>query len=194
MLKSQPKIILASTSPQRIKILKNAGFEFEVIPSNYHEPDEPFLSPEELAKSHAFHKAKIVADTLEEGIVIGCDTIVSHKGKAIQKPKDALQAKMFIQMQQGQVVQVISGLSIFNIDTNRNVNTTVTTDVYFSAMSETEIDWYIATKEWKDKSGGFSIQGIGSRYIYKIVGDYQNVVGLPLFKVYEILKSYKFFT
>lgn len=194
MQKSQPKIILASSSPQRSAILKNAGFKFEVIPSTYDEPDTPFLSATELAKSHAFHKAKQVADSLPEGIVIGCDTLVSLNGKILQKPKNADEARKFISQQQGQTVQVISGLCLFNIDLQRNITTSILSKLKFAVMSETEIYWYVSTNEWKDKSGGFSVQGIGSRFIIEINGDYQNIVGLPLFKVYEILKTWNFFT
>lgn len=194
MSKSQPKIILASSSPQRSAILKNAGFQFEVIPSSYHEPDDPFLTAPELAKSHAFHKAKQVADNLNEGIVIGCDTLVSLNGKILQKPKNASEAKKFISEQQGQTVQVISGLSLLYIELERNITTTVSSELKFTNMTESEIDWYVSTNEWKDKSGGFSVQGIGSRFITEVNGDYQNIVGLPVFKVYEILNTWNFFT
>jgi septum formation protein len=192
--KSQPKIILASSSPQRKEILLKAGFKFDIVQSDYHEPNQPFLNSDELAKSHAFYKAKSVADSLNEGIVIGCDTLVSYREKTIQKPKNKSEAKYFLSLQQGNTIHVISGLSLFNTVISRTITTSVTTEVKFATMTESEIDWYVSTNEWRDKSGGFSIQGLGSRYITSIHGDYQNVVGLPIFKVYEILKSWNFFT
>lgn len=187
-MKSQPKIILASTSPQRIQILKMAGFEFDVIPSDYIEVDEPFLSPLEQAKKHAFNKAKAVADVLKEGYIIGCDTVVCLDNKLIGKPKNRAHAKELIQAQQGRTFEVISGLTIFNASQERNMTIAETTKVTFKPMLESEIEWYLESEEFKDKSGGFSIQGLGSRFISRIEGDYQNVVGLPIYKVYEILK------
>ncbi len=187
-MKSQPKIILASTSPQRIQILKMAGFEFDVIPSDYIEFDEPFLSPLEQAKKHAFNKAKAVADVLKEGYIIGCDTVVCLDNKLIGKPKNRAHAKELIQAQQGRTFEVISGLTIFNASQERNMTIAETTKVTFKPMLENEIEWYLESEEFKDKSGGFSIQGLGSRFISRIEGDYQNVVGLPIYKVYEILK------
>jgi septum formation protein len=187
-MKSQPKIILASTSPQRINILRQAGFEFEVIPSDYPEIDEPFLSPLEQAKKHAFNKAKAVADILKEGYIIGCDTVVCLDSKLIGKPRDLAHAKEIIQSQQGRTFEVISGLTIFNASQERNMTVAEVTKVSFKPMTEAEIDWYLSTEEYKDKSGGFSIQGLGSRFISRIEGDYQNVVGLPVYKVYELLK------
>ena len=187
-MKSQPKIILASTSPQRIQILKMAGFEFDVIPSDYIEFDEPFLSPLEQAKKHAFNKAKAVADVLKEGYIIGCDTVVCLDNKLIGKPKNRAHAKELIQAQQGRTFEVISGLTIFNASQERNMTIAETTKITFKPMLESEIEWYLESEEFKDKSGGFSIQGLGSRFISRIEGDYQNVVGLPIYKVYEILK------
>jgi septum formation protein len=188
--KSQPKIVLASTSPQRLAILTAAKFEFEVIKPEYEEIDELFLSPLEQAKKHAFGKAKSVADILQEGIIIGCDTVVSLNGKLIGKAKDMAHAKEIITSLQGNTAQVISGLCVFNADLQRNIATTVTSEVTLNPLTEGEIDWYISTGEWKDKSGAFSVQGIGSRYIKEIKGDYHNIVGLPVSKLYEILKTW----
>lgn len=190
--KSQPKIVLASSSPQRSAILTAAGFQFEILTSDYPEIDEPFLSPVEQAKKHAFNKAKLVADILNEGIIIGCDTVVSLDQKLIGKAKDEAHAKEIIQSLQGRSAQVISGLCLFNADIQRNVITEVTSEVTLHPMSEAEIDWYISTNEWKDKSGAFSVQGIGSRFIASIKGDYHNIVGLPIAKVYQILRTWGF--
>lgn len=189
-MKSQPKIILASTSPQRLKILTNAGFDPLVLPGTYEEINNPALNPEQQAREHAFRKAKSVADVLNEGIVIGCDTIVNVDGKLIGKPEDEEEAKAILQLQSGKTVEVISGLCMINSENHRNIIHTETTYVKFLTLNHDEIEWYIATGEWKDKSGGFSIQTLGSRYISRIEGDYLNVVGLPLCKVYETLRNW----
>jgi septum formation protein len=189
-MKSQTKIVLASTSKQRIDILKAAGFTFEVIPSDYPEVDEKFLSPLEQAKKHAFNKAKIVADILKAGFIIGCDTVVDLNGKLVQKPIDRAHAKQIISEQQGQTFKVVSGLCLFNAALERNITVAEETKLTFAPMTEAEIEWYLDSEEWKDKSGAFSIQGLGSRFITNIEGDYLNIVGLPLSRLYQLLKSF----
>jgi septum formation protein len=188
MIKSQLKIVLASTSPQRTQILKNAGFEFEICAPDYEEIDPPGLSPAEIAKLHAFNKAKSVIKNYPEAVVIGCDTIVCLDNKVIGKANSAAEAREIIKSQQSKSFQVISGLAIFNTVTNKDITKTVTTEITFSKMTDQEIDDYIATNEWKEKSGAFSIQGLGSKYISSINGDFFNVVGLPINELYSALK------
>lgn len=189
-MKSQPKIILASESPRRLQLLKNAGIEAEVLASPYQEHDQPGLKPIEIAKNHAFGKAKAVADILAENIVIGCDTVVDANGELLEKPRDRNHAKQMIERQQGQTIEVISGISIIDGDRSRVVISSETTQVTFHAMSEKEIEWYLNTEEWKDKSGGFAIQGNASRFIARVQGDSLSVVGLPVQKIYQTLKNW----
>jgi septum formation protein len=188
-MESQPKIILASQSPQRLNILRNAGYEPIVSASQYPEIDDPNLTPTEQALEHAIQKAKEVAKQFNEGIVIGCDTLIDLDGKVIGKAQSEAQAKHIIKSQQGREIKVISGLCLINTQNGQIQTHTETTIVTFATMTEAEIDWYINTNEWKDKSGAFSIQGLGSRFIAKIEGDYQNVVGLPLHQVYKMLNN-----
>lgn len=186
-MESQPKIILASQSPQRLNILRNAGFDPVVSASQYPEIDNPNLTPAEQALEHAVQKAKEVANQFDHGIIIGCDTLIDLDGKVIGKANSPAHAKQIIKSQQGREIKVISGLCLINAQTGQILTHTETTIVTFAPMSKPEIDWYIATNEWQDKSGAFSIQGLGSRFIVKIQGDYQNVVGLPMHQVYKML-------
>jgi len=189
-MKSQQKIVLASESPRRAELLRNAGINPLVMPSPYEEQPIPGLKPEEVAKKHAFEKAKAIADVLEEGIVVAADTVVSIDGEIIEKPNDREHAKEIIQRQQGREFDVISGICIIDENRNRIVNTYETTKVKFYAMDEEEIEWYLDTEEWKDKSGAFAAQGFGSRFIESVNGDFLSVVGLPIHKIYKTLKNW----
>ncbi len=184
----QTKIILASASPQRIQILRNAGFNPAVHPSSYQEIDDPALSPAEQALEHAINKCLDVAQNYTEGIVIGCDTIVDLNGLLVGKPVDQEHAYQIIKAQQGKIIQVRSGLCLLNTANGQQLDSIETTQITFEPMTEAEIAWYIESGEWQDKSGAFSIQGLGARFISNIQGDFLNVVGLPLRKVYEFIK------
>ena len=173
-MKSQPKIILASESPRRLQLLENADIQVEVLASPYEEHDQP----------------KAVADILAEGIVIGCDTVVDVNGKLLEKPRDREHAKEMIGLQQGQTIEVVSGISIIDSDRSRVVISSETTQVTFHPMTSKEIEWYLDTEEWQDKSGGFAIQGKASRFIAKVQGDSLSVVGLPVQKIYQALKNW----
>lgn len=187
---SQPKIILASQSPQRREVLVNAGFQPELVNPPYIEEFDPNLSPDQLARKHASGKAQSIANNYQSGIIIGVDTLINLNGRIIEKPKDASHAKEIIQSQQGQTLEVVSGLSMIDASKKLNLITHEVTKVTFHKMTEAEIDYYIATNEWQDKSGAFAIQGIGSRFIKKVEGDFLSVVGLPMQQIYQVMKKW----
>lgn len=189
-MNSQLKIVLASQSPRRKELLENAGIECIVEPSPYVEVFDPSLSAKELAVKHAKGKAFEVAKGHTEGIIIGVDTLVLAKDKVLEKPKDEKEAFETIKLQQGGLVEVISALTILDLYKDQEVNDVETTEVDFHPMTDNEIHWYISTGEWEDKSGGFAIQGIGSRYIMGVRGDFLSVVGLPMQMIYQHLKNW----
>jgi len=191
-MKSQLKIVLASQSPRRLELLTKARIQVEVIESPYIEEELPMLSPLELAKKHAFGKAKAVADIFEEGIIIGCDTVINLDGKTIGKPKDKEEATEILQLQQGRTIEVISGLSIIDAYKDRLIISHEVTKVKFHPMTPTEIEWYVNQKEWEGKSGAFAIQGIASRYIASVEGDFSSVIGIPVQKVYQTLRNWSY--
>jgi septum formation protein len=188
-MKSQLKIVLASTSPQRIAILNNAGFSFTTISPLYTEIDDPNLSPKDQAIEHALMKGRSIIHLASNSIIIGCDTVVELANQLIGKPTNAQHAREIIALQQGKSFNVISGLAVINTLTNQELITSVSTKVIFNSMSDSEIDEYISSNEWKDKSGAFSIQGLGSKFISSIEGDYYNVVGLPISQVYQSIQT-----
>jgi septum formation protein len=189
-MNSQPKIILASQSPRRKELLNNAGIDCCVEPSPYIEEFDSTLSAHKLAAKHAYGKAKEVAKQHTEGIIIGVDTLVLAHEKVLEKPRDEKEAFETIKLQQNSEVEVISALTMIDAYKDIQVSEIETTKVHFHPMTDEEIHWYISTGEWKDKSGGFAIQGIGSRYIKGAEGDFLSVVGLPMQMIYQILKKW----
>lgn len=189
-------VILASSSPRRREILEQVGIKFEVIPSQKEEVITK-SKPEEIVIDLASMKANDVLDMINDScIIIGADTIVAHNDKVMGKPKDAEEAKEMIQELQGKHHEVYTGVSVIineydeqNELQTREICFYEKTKVYVSTMSEEEIQSYIETKEPFDKAGAYAIQGRFATFIRKIEGDYFNVVGLPIAKIYEVLSK-----
>ena len=185
------KIILASGSPRRKELLEQIGIEFDIITSDV---DETTLitQPDEYVKYLSRIKAQAVWDMVkddddyrnEDVVVIGADTIVSHKGHILTKPKDTGNAFDILKELAGDCHQVYTGVTIIK---NNNVvsNFAEKTDVYCNDISDNEIREYISTGEPMDKAGAYGIQGRFAAFIGKIDGDYNNVVGLPVARVYQ---------
>ena len=188
------KIILASGSPRRKELLEQIGIEFDIITSDV---DETTLitQPDDYVKYLSRIKAQAVWDMVkddddyrnEDVVVIGADTIVSLKGHILTKPKDTGNAFDILKELAGDCHQVYTGVTLIK---NNNVvsNFAEKTDVYCNDISDNEIREYISTGEPMDKAGAYGIQGRFAAFIGKIDGDYNNVVGLPVARVYQELK------
>ena len=187
------KIILASNSPRRKELLKLIIPEFDIIPSNINETLEEGVTLEERIENLAYQKAKSVFEnTTGNRIIIGADTIVSKDDKIYGKPKDKANAKQMIKelIQGDRVHRVITGLAIIIEESGkiREYKTSETTKVYLKEMEDEEIEKWINTGKAIDKAGAYAIQGEFSVFIEKIEGNYTSVVGLPINKVYDIIK------
>ena len=187
------KIILGSGSPRRKELLSQIGVPFEVRVS---EKEEIYTQtiPKEIVKELALMKAENVASEIpaKSTIVIGADTVVVHQDQILGKPKDEQDAFRMIQLLQGDVHQVYTGVAILDFDGNGEktvISHAVETRVSVNPMSEEEIWKYVQSKEPMDKAGAYGIQGKFSAFIEKIEGDYFNVVGLPVSYVYQMLKQ-----
>lgn len=180
------KIILASASPRRKQLLEKYGVQFEVIPSRFVEPKNTNLSPEKYAEYLAFKKAEEVF--LNNGeIVIGADTIVVYDNLILGKPKDFDDAVDMLSLLNGKTHKVITGYSIISKDkTIKEHNVTLVT---FNNLTIDEIRRYVKEKNPLDKAGAYGIQD-GNLLVKEIVGDYENVVGLPTKKIIERLKEF----
>lgn len=184
------KLILASASPRRKELLGKIGLEFDVIPAKGEEIVTKIL-PWEIVEELSFQKAKEIADMqAEECIVIGSDTIVAKGEKIMGKPKDEADAFRMLSEIAGDAHQVYTGVTLIRTgEYPKTITFAEKTEVYLYPMSEKEINAYIGTKDPMDKAGAYGIQGDFAIYVKAIEGDYYNVVGLPIGKVYQELKQ-----
>jgi len=185
-------IVLASASPRRQELLRSAGIEFAVQPADIDETARAGELPRNYAERLAQEKALAVAYTRPRDYVLGADTIVVVDGAILGKPRDADDAARMLRVLSGRTHTVITGvcLAAAGDDGERSLTTSSeTTVVTMREISDDEIRDYIAAGEPMDKAGAYAIQGIASRWIPRIEGDYSNVVGLPVALVYGLLKE-----
>ena len=184
-------IILASASPRRKEILSSLGLNFKVIVSSVSEDSIPKdLPPHIYVQELSMLKSTDVAKNIKkESLCIGADTIVYHNQKIIGKPKNFDEAFNMLSSFSGSFHEVISSVSVTNSKSMKTVTDYCTTKVYFSHLSDDEIVSYINRFSPYDKAGGYGIQEYAGAFIEKIEGDYFNVVGLPVNKLYKLLKS-----
>lgn len=180
-------IILASASPRRRELLSVITEDFEVIPSSVEEKVPTCVGLSETAEYLARIKAENIAKRYEDAVVIGADTCVIAEGEILGKPKNRADAYRMIKLLSGKTHRVITGCAVIcNGITN---SFSVETKVEFYPLSEDEIKEYINTSEPYDKAGGYAIQGKASLFVKQIVGDYFNVVGLPVALLNKKLKE-----
>ncbi len=184
------KLVLASASPRRQELLRNAGIAFEVQPADIAEYPQPGESAKTCAERLARAKALAVARQRPYDFVLGADTVVVVDGHILGKPSDANDAARMLRMLSGRRHQVITGVCL--VVHGQSSVASETTLVTVSQITGEEIADYVATGEPMDKAGAYAIQGIASRWIPRIEGDYSNVVGLPVALVFGMLKSAAF--
>jgi len=177
-----PPIVLASRSPQRREILATLGLDFSVRVSEAPELEEG--EPAAVALENALRKARAVARPDRDELVIGCDTIVVLGGRIYGKPADEREAAATIRALAGRTQQVISGLAVLRRAEERTA--VASTEVTFRPADEELVAWYVATGEWRERSGGYAIQGAGAKLVERIDGEVENVVGLPLQTLLEL--------
>jgi septum formation protein len=187
-----PHIILASASPRRAELLRSAAIPFTVDVADIAEDAKAGEKPVEHAARLAREKAEVVANRNPGKIVLGADTIVLVDDQILGKPRDPADAKRMLRLLSGRAHQVITGVAIVFLESEyRKLETrSEKTKVFFDKLTSADIEAYISTREPMDKAGAYAIQGIASRWITKIEGDYANVVGLPVALVWEMLQKF----
>jgi septum formation protein len=187
------KLILASSSPRRAQILRDAGFDFTIQPANVDESLTPGEAVEAYVARIAQAKAHAVAGrALADGtpaIVIAADTVVLAGKQILPKPKDADDARRMLRLLNATTHEVLTGLFVIRAYDGISFAHLERTRVEFTRISDLDIDAYIQTKEPFDKAGAYGIQGIGGRFVRKVDGCYFNVMGLPLSRLWEILRQ-----
>jgi len=182
-------IILASASPRRAELLGRIIKDFKVVPSGFDESRLDSTDPVMFAKKASYEKAKDVSQKDPDAIVIGADTIVVLDNKIFGKPSDLVHARQMLKELAGKTHQVITGITIFR--RGRSLTAHEVTNVTFRDITDKAIDEYIKSSHVLDKAGSYAIQEIGDKFVSKSEGDHDNVVGLPVKLLREMLRSFQ---
>lgn len=182
------RLILASGSPRRKELLLQANLTFEIFTSNITEEIIDDMPPKDLVQQLALQKAKAIAETKKDAVILGADTVVALDNKILGKPQNATEAKNMLELLSGKTHEVFTGCAIINGDVEYTFYEG--TEVTFWDLTDEEITWYVASKEGFDKAGGYGIQGLGGLHVKRINGDYYNVMGLPISRVIRELRKF----
>lgn len=183
--------VLASQSPRRRKLLRQMGISFFCIPANVDETAEPTHKPRRLVENLALKKATSVVGRKPGALVLGADTVVAYRGLILGKPSGAIEAAAMLRQLSASTHTVYTGIALIHTDSNRKVTDVESTEVTFGHLNETEISNYIKTGSPLDKAGAYGIQDdMGAMFVKRINGDYYNVVGLPIRRLYVLLKKH----
>lgn len=191
MIVTPMRLILASASPRRRELLRQAGFDFETRPSGVQELRRVGESAEDFARRVAREKALEVAKLSPPGrLVLGADTVVAMNGEILGKPLDADDAARMLQLLAGRTHTVITGVCLIQAPGYLVALRHAATRVGFRPLDEKEIRDYVQSGEPMDKAGAYGIQGLASKFVSRIDGCYFNVVGLPISLVVEMLQNW----
>jgi septum formation protein len=182
------RIILASSSPRRISLLRMLGVGFETVPTAIPEEMREGEPPVEFVRRIAGEKALKAAGEDGADFVIAADTVVVIDGKLLGKPVDDRDARRMLKMLSGRTHKVITAIAIYKREKRELFVDSEETFVRFAVLSPAEINWYLKTGEPQDKAGAYGIQGRGAAFIERIEGCYTNVVGLPLPLLFRLAK------
>ena len=184
----KPVLILASSSPRRQELLREAAIDFQVHPAHINEDQHPGEPALDYACRMAREKAEAVAERYPQRSVLGADTIVIVDRKVLGKPRDPADAGRMLRLLSGRSHSVTTAVCLIS-PSGESETRSSTTQVYFRPLSEAEIEEYVAGGEPMDKAGAYAIQGGAARWTDRIEGEYSNVVGLPLSLVTEMLRK-----
>ena len=186
------KLILASSSPRRAQLLNSLGVDFSIEPSHVLERPHADESPADYIIRTARAKAVEVARKHDGGLILGADTEVIVDGVILGKPSDEEDAKRMLRILSGRWHAVMTGIALFDAGSKHEAADYEKTLVRFARLNESEIDWYVNTREPFDKAGGYAIQGLAALFIEEVSGNYHNVVGLPIPLLSRLVKQLGF--
>jgi len=183
---SRPRLILASASPRRRDLLRQAGLEPDSIePTHIDESEIPGELPGPLALRLAQEKAAAHAGA-EDGFVLAADTVVGVGRRVLSKTETEDEARLCLELMSGRSHRVYTGIAV-KVPDGQLTSRLVETRVKFKRLSEPEILAYLASREWQGKAGGYAIQGMAGGYIINLIGSFTGVVGLPLYETINLL-------
>jgi septum formation protein len=187
------ELILASASPRRAEILRNAGIPFQIHPTQTDETRRPGELRGDYVRRLALAKARTAAGARNDSgdcLFLGADTVVVASDEILGKPISEGDARRMLRILSGRVHEVHTGLALVRKPRQMEGVVDEVTQVTFASLSDQDIDSYIATREPFDKAGAYGIQGVGGRYVTRIEGCYFNVMGLPLARLWMLLKEF----
>ena len=180
------KLILASNSRTRKEILDKVGLKYEVCPSNIEEHSIE-TNPKEYVMDLSRQKGLAIASNVSEGVILSADSIIYIDDKKLEKPKTKESAKEMLKLLSGRVNYAVTGVTIVDKYQDKTITFNEITEVYFDEMSDEEMNWYIENEQFIFERCGYSIAGKSAIYIPKINGDYYNILGMPISRVYKEL-------
>ena len=180
-------LVVASGSPRRRELLESLLGAVDAYAADVDETPRPGENAEKLVVRLAQAKAAVISDREPGRMVIGADTVVVIDGEILGKPVDQADARAMLRRLSGRSHHAVTGLAV--TDGTVAATSAITTEVEFRSLSESDIDWYLASGEADDKAGAYGIQGLASLFVSRIDGSFQNVVGLPLADVDALLRS-----
>jgi septum formation protein len=182
-----PPLILASASPRRRELLGRLGVPFEVVVAEIEEHEDPATDPRTMVARNAALKADWVAARHPEAVVLGADTTVFLDGLALNKPRDAAEARAMLRRLSGRAHTVFTGLALRQVATGLRVDEHASSEVFFRELDDATIEAYLAKVHTLDKAGGYAIQEQGDMIVDRYTGSLSNIVGLPVETVKHIL-------
>jgi len=181
-------LVLASASPRRVALLRQAGASFTVVDPG---PDRPWpaaVEPRHGVRALALDKARRVASRRPGSVVVGADTVVVVRGRRLGKPRDGKEALEMLRLLHGRTHEVWTGLAVLRDEERRTA--AECTRVQLARLERQELEAYLETGEPVDKAGAYAIQGLAAQFVKRIDGDYSNVVGLPLARLRLLLREF----
>jgi nucleoside triphosphate pyrophosphatase len=186
-----PRLVLASASPRRLELLRQAGLDPEVIPSHIDETPHASEEPVDYARRMSLEKARAVAATVDGARpILAADTIVhlpDGEPRILGKPGSADEARVMLARLGGRAHEVVTAYTLLYKGSERG--RAVETEVTFRTLAPAELEGYIGSREWEDKAGGYAVQGLAAAFVRAVRGSYTNIVGLPLCEVIEDLDA-----
>lgn len=192
MMAHPKELILASRSPRRIKLLAQIGLPARVVPCDIPEEFDARLTPGQNAASLALRKARCIASGVDDGIIIGADTIVTLDGHLLGKPADRNDAIRMLELLSGRTHTVATGIALVERPSDQSVDAVELTEVTFRRLPRPEIEAYVDGGSPMDKAGAYGIQDdYGAVFVTRIEGCFYNVMGLPLARLYTLLSEFR---
>lgn len=182
------KLILASNSRTRKEVLDKVGLNYSVIPSNIEEHSEK-IDPKEYVMDLSRQKAEAVSKKVKEGVILSADSIIYIDNKKLEKPKTKDQAEKMLKKLSGRINYAVTGVTIIDLYQSKTITLNEVTEVYFDDLTDEQIEWYIENEQYIFERCGYSIAGKSAIYIPKINGDYYNILGMPISRVYKELNK-----